>query len=173
MKFQLEKAIELLERTPLVLEQFLNGLSDEWIYCNEGDQTWNAFDIMGHLIHGEKTDWIPRLEIILSEATNKTFETFDRFAMFEDSKDKSLHQLIAEFKLLRFHNLSLLKDKNIQPSDYAKTSTHPSFGTVTLSELLSCWVAHDLDHIAQISRVMALQYKEEVGPWIAYLRILK
>lgn len=173
MQFNTDKAIEILEKTPLALEQLLSGLSDEWTYSNEGPETWSPFDVMGHLIHGEKTDWIPRLEIILSNDSNKTFEPFDRFAMLEESKGKKLYQLLEEFKQLRENNLVTLKAKRITPSDYHKTGTHLVLGEVTLSQLLSCWVAHDLGHLAQISRVMAKQYKEAVGPWIEFLGILK
>lgn len=173
MKFNLLHAIEVLERTPLALETLLKDLSEEWTKNNEGGESWSPFDVMGHLIHGEKTDWIQRLEIILSEGSNKTFASFDRFAMFEESKGKTTNQLLEEFKILRKENLIHLKSKNITEADYSKTGMHPALGEVTLSHLLSCWVAHDLNHLAQISRVMAKQYQEEVGPWIEYLRILK
>lgn len=173
MKFDLEQALPLLERTPSVLEAQLKNLPEVWLYCNEGPETWSAFDILGHLIHGEKTDWIARLNIILSEEGNKTFAPFDRFAMFEESKGKSMDQLLSEFHLLRLHNIAVLKSKNLTTEDYDKEGIHSVFGKVTLSELLSCWVAHDLNHLAQINRVMAKQYKAEVGPWIEFLRILK
>ena len=173
MQFNTNKAIEILEKTPLALEQLLSGLSQEWIYSNEGAETWSPFDVMGHLVHGEKTDWIPRLEVILAENGTKTFTPFDRFAMLEESKGKEMDQLINEFKTLREKNLEILKSKQLTTEDHAKTATHPVLGEVTLSQLLSCWVAHDLGHLAQISRVMAKQYKEEVGPWIEFLGILK
>ena len=173
MKFNLEHSIAVLERTPLVLQAQLKGLPNVWTDCNEGPETWSAFDILGHLIHGEKTDWIARLEIILSDSDNKTFTPFDRFAMFEESKGKTLSQLLEEFKLLREKNLVILKSKAIIASDFNRKAIHPVFGEVTLSQLLSCWVAHDLNHLVQINRVMAKQYKEEVGPWIEFLRILQ
>jgi len=173
MKFNLPQAIEVLERTPIVLDTLLHGLSTEWTTNNEGGDTWSPYDVMGHLIHGEKTDWTQRMEIILSQGDNKTFASFDRFAQFEESKGKTLTQLLDEFKTARQYNLAILKSKNLTGSDLTKTGTHPMFGTVTLEQLLATWVAHDLNHIAQISRVMAKQYKEEVGPWIEYLRILK
>ena len=173
MKFSLEDAIPLLERTPSVLETQLKGLPEIWIHCNEGPGTWSAFNVLGHLIHGEKSDWITRLEIILSDGEDKTFAPFDRFAMLEESKGKSIDQLLSEFKLIRLHNIGVLKSKNLSENDYSKKGIHPVFGEVTLSQLLSCWVAHDLNHLAQINRVMAKQYTEEVGPWIEFLRILK
>ncbi|MCF6131487.1 DinB family protein [Flavobacterium wongokense] len=172
MNFNLSKSIEILERTPTVLETLLNGLSNEWIQNNEGEETWSPFDVLGHLIHGEKTDWIARTEIILSDKADKTFPPFDRFAQFEESKGKTISDLLNEFTDLRNTNLIALKSKNITSEDLTKTGIHPTFGAVTLENLLACWVAHDLGHIAQISRVMAKQYKEEVGPWREFLPIL-
>jgi uncharacterized damage-inducible protein DinB len=173
MNFDLDQSIEILERTPFVIESLLNGLSDDWTNSNEGPDTWSPYDVVGHLIHGEKTDWIGRLEIVLSEGPNKTFEKFDRFAQFNESKGKSLDDLLREFKALRNRNIAVLKSKRIAASDFGKTGTHPKFGEVTLAQLLSTWVAHDLDHISQIARVMAKQYKSEVGPWMEYLKILR
>ena len=172
MDFKLDKAIELLERTPGVIEVLLTGLSPEWIMNNEGNDTWSPYDIIGHLIHGEKTDWIVRMEIIISDNEDKRFQPFDRFAQFEQSKGKTLQQLIDEFKELRKQNIAVLISKNFNESTLNKTGIHPAFGIVTLSQLLSTWVVHDLSHIAQIARVMAKQYKTEVGPWQAYLPIL-
>lgn len=172
MTFNLTKSIEILERTPLVLKTLLTGLSNDWIHNNEGEETWSAFDVMGHLIHGEKTDWLVRTELILSDKPDKTFAPFDRFAQFEESKGKTTSQLLQEFEQLRTKNLELLKSKAIASEDLHKTGIHPAFGAVTLEQLLACWVAHDLGHIAQISRVMAKQYKDEVGPWRNYLPIL-
>lgn len=173
MEFSIEKSVEILERTPKTLEVLLNGLSDDWIYNNEGEDTWNVFDVIGHLVHGEKTDWMERTLIILSSDGNKTFAPFDRFAQFKDSKGKSLQQLLEEFQELRTSNLQILKDLQISHSDMKKTGIHPSFGQVTLEQLLSTWVVHDLNHLSQISRVLAKQYKDSVGSWEAYLRILK
>jgi len=172
MKFNLQKAIEVLTRTPNVLEALLQGMSEEWIFQNEGEETWSPFDVMGHLIHGEKADWIERMEIILSDGPNKAFKPFDRFAQFEESKGKNMEQLLAEFKSLRQQNLVILQSKTIDAVALAKKGIHPAFGEVTLEHLLSTWVAHDLGHLAQIARVMAKQYKDEVGPWEAYLPIL-
>ncbi|MEO5675375.1 MAG: DinB family protein [Chitinophagales bacterium] len=173
MNFTIEKSIEILERTPGVLNTMLQNLSAEWTSNNEGGETWSVYDIIGHLIHGEKTDWIPRAEIILSENTNKKFVPFDRFAQFEESKGKSLAQLSDEFKILRENNIRHLHSWQLTGKQMELKGVHPAFGEVTLSQLLSAWVVHDLNHIAQISRVMAKQYQAEVGPWIAYLKILQ
>lgn len=173
MNFDLEKSMQILERTPAVLHTMLQDISDDWTSPNEGGDSWSVYDIVGHLIHGEKTDWISRAEIILSENGNKEFKPFDRFAQFENSKGKSLSQLLNEFELLREFNVQHLRSKNIIPGLLESKGIHPDFGEVSLSQLLSTWVVHDLNHIAQISRVMAKQYKEAVGPWVKYLGILK
>ncbi|MFA6262445.1 MAG: DinB family protein [Bacteroidia bacterium] len=173
MQFSLSKSIDILERTPLVLETWLGGLSDEWILANEGPDTWNAFDIVGHLIHGEETDWITRMQVILSNNEDKTFDTFDRFAQYEKSRGKTMRQLLDEFKQLRKKSLDILVAQQLTTDDLTKTGMHRVLGEVTLSHLLATWVAHDLNHIAQIARVMAKQYKEEAGPWVAFLRILQ
>ncbi|WP_296386634.1 DinB family protein [Winogradskyella sp.] len=172
MTYNLSKAIEILEQTPKTLRSFLGDLSDEWIYCNEGENTWCAFDIVGHLIHGEKTDWITRLHIILSNTEPKMFNPFDRFAQFELSKGRTLIELLNEFENLRYQNLNTLKNLNLNEDQLNLKGLHPELGEVTSSELLASWVTHDLGHIAQISRVMAKQYKTEVGPWIKYIPIL-
>ena len=163
----------MLERTPHVLNEMLQNMSDDWTSHNEGGETWSVFDIIGHLIHGEKTDWMPRTDIILSENTDKTFESYDRFAQFENSKGKSLSQLLDEFTLLHKENVARLRSKNLTNTHLVKTGIHPAFGEVTLAQLLSTWTVHDLNHIAQICRVMAYQYQSDVGPWVAYLGILK
>ena len=173
MHFTIEKSIEILERTPGVLNAMLHNISVDWTSNNEGEETWSVYDIIGHLIQGEKTDWIPRAAIILSEKADRTFEPFDRFAQFEESKNKSLTQLLDEFKILREKNIEVLRSKKISENDLQERGIHPAFGAVSLSQLLSTWVVHDLNHIAQIARVMAYQYKEAVGPWIAYLGILQ
>lgn len=172
MEYNVDKALEILKRTPKILKVYLENLSDEWIFCDEGENTWSAFDVVGHLIHGEKTDWIPRLKIVLNDSESKTFEPYDRFAQFEESKGKTLKQLLEEFSILRNQNLSFLKSLHISKEDFTKKAIHPSLGEVTLKNLLATWVTHDLGHIAQISRVMAKQNKNEVGPWIAYISIL-
>jgi uncharacterized damage-inducible protein DinB len=173
MNFTVEKSIEILERTPTVLETMLQNISADWTENNEGGETWRVFDVLGHLVHGEKTDWMARLEIILSDAPDKTFESFDRFAQFEESKGKTLSQLLDEFKRLRQKNIEVLRSKNLTGKNLEETGVHPIFGEVTLAQLLATWTVHDLDHIAQVSRIMAKQYKEAVGPWIEYLKVLK
>jgi uncharacterized damage-inducible protein DinB len=173
MNFSLNKSLEILTATPDALIQLINRLSDDWVMQNEGGETWSVFDVIGHLIHGEKTDWMTRIEIIMSDRTDKEFKPFDRFAQFEESKGKSLGQLLSEFKSAREKNIKKLEEFNLTDVDFAKTGIHPKFGPVTLSQLISAWVVHDLDHIAQISRVMAKQYKEKAGPWIEYLKILR
>ncbi|MBM2816540.1 MAG: DinB family protein [Ignavibacteria bacterium] len=172
MKFEIPKSIEILERTPFVLETMLSGLSEEWVMNNEGPDTWSPYDVIGHLIHGERTDWLVRMEVILSCLQDKRFAPYDRFAQFIESKGKTLEQLLMEFKDCRLRNLQILKDKNLNEVDLDKTGIHPRFGSVTLRQLFSTWVTHDMTHIAQIVRVMAKQYKIEVGPWVEYVGVL-
>lgn len=172
MTFDINKSIEILNRTPLVIESLLAGLPDEWIMNNEGKDTWSPYIIVGHLIHGEKTDWIPRAKMILSDSEIKTFTPFDRFAQLDDDRKRPIKELLNEFKELRAKNLAELKSLKIDHADLLKKGIHPELGEVTLKELLSTWVVHDLGHISQITRVMAKQYRDEVGPWIEYLGIL-
>ena len=172
MKYNLEEAIQILEKTPLILTLQLKDLSEQWIHANEGQETWSPFDVLGHLLHGENTDWIARIEIILSDSGNKTFKPFDRFAQLEESKGKTMNQLLEEFNVARKKNLEFLRSKKINESNLEKEGIHPKFGRVTLRNLLATWVAHDLNHLSQINRVLANQYKEEVGPWSEYLRII-
>ncbi|MEQ9165701.1 MAG: DinB family protein [Fulvivirga sp.] len=173
MQYNQSQAIHILERTPAVLKTFLYGLSIEWTSSNEGPDTWSPFDIIGHLIHGEQEDWLKRTNLILSDNEDKTFEPFDRFAQFELSKGKTINELLDEFEALRIENLRQLKELNLSEEQLQLKGRHPALGDVTLKELFSCWVVHDLGHISQISRVMAKQYKAEVGPWIEFLGILK
>jgi hypothetical protein len=173
MNFTIDKSIQILERTPDVLIALLDGLAGEWTSQNEGPDTWSAYDIVGHFIHGENTDWIPRTQIILSSNEDKSFESFDRFAQFENSKGKSLHELLVEFKTLRRKNLLILKSLMIDEENLNATGIHPEFGEVTLHQHLATWVVHDLNHIYQISRVMAKHYAADVGPWTEYLKILR
>jgi hypothetical protein len=168
--FTVELGLELLERTPSVLRAWLGGLSPAWLAANEGADTWNPYDVVGHLLHGERTDWMARTGIILGGGG--TFATFDRFAQFEESRGKSLAQLLDEFEATRKANVDRLRALKLTEGDLDKTGTHPKFGTVTLRQLLSTWVAHDLDHIMQISRVMGKQLKRDAGPWVEYLRVL-
>lgn len=170
--FQLSEAIEILERTPSVTDALLRGLSPTWTHGNEGGESWNAFDIMGHLVHGEKTDWILRMQIILSKG-DKHFVPFDRFAHFEESKGKLLDQLLDEFAMLRRQNVAILKQTSPDASQLEETGIHPVFGDVTLKQLLAAWVAHDCTHLYQLSRVLAFQYRDAVGPWKAFMRVLQ
>lgn len=172
MEFDLRKSLEILERTPSVLEYLLRGISEEWSMNDEGDETFSPYDVIGHLIHGERTDWMVRLEIILSDSKDKTFLPFNRFAQFEESDGISLNDLLTQFKVERDRNLRILLSKNLTEQDLNKTGIHPELGEVTLRQLISTWTVHDLAHLAQISRVMAKQYKEEVGPWQEYLSVL-
>lgn len=171
MKFELNQSIDVLSRTPGTLNTLLRGLPNDWTHQNEGPDSWSPFDVIGHLIHGEKTDWVPRATLIMGNG-DKHFQPFDRFAMFEASKGKSLDQLLDEFQVLREEGLERLKSLNIQESDLEKEGIHPYFGNITLRNLLSTWVTHDLNHIYQIVRVMAKLYKEETGPWPEYIRLL-
>ena len=171
MEFELNNAIAILERTPSVLITYLKDLPEGWTHMNEGGDTWSPYDVIGHLIHGENTDWIPRARIILNDGP-KAFTPFDRFAQFENSKEKTLIQLLEEFELLRKENLEVLKSMDLSEEKMQLTGIHPEFGEITLKQLLSAWVVHDLGHIMQISRVMAKQYKTESGPWTKYMRVL-
>ncbi len=173
MSFSIPKTIAILERTPKVLSSMLQNLPTEWVNCNEGPETWSAFDIIGHLIQGEKADWMIRTKIILSDKSDKSFEAFDRFAQFKTSRGKSINDLILEFTSLREANIEELKNLQINEGDLSKTGNHPAFGAVSLRQVLATWVAHDLSHIAQISRVMAKHYKEDIGPFVQYLRIIR
>jgi len=173
MEFNTGDAIAVLERTPDLLESLLKDLPEHWTGGNEGPGSWSPYDVLGHLIHGEKTDWIPRMQIILSAPGPKEFEPFDRFAQFSESKGKSLPTLLEEFRALRTANLETLRSTALRTADLGKTGVHPTFGTVTLKQHLSTWVVHDLDHVSQIVRIMGSQYRSEVGPWREFLRILK
>lgn len=172
MNFQPKEAIEILERTPDTLNQLLTGLSSEWISCNEGEGTWNAFDVMGHLIEGEKNNWIPRIEMILTKGETETFPPFDRVGQMQQNAGKTIEQLLSEFAEFRRENLEKLRNIIDAETDFEQTGVHPEFGIVKLREQISTWVAHDLTHISQIARVLAKRYQDDVGPWKAYLRIL-
>ncbi|MEO7265218.1 MAG: DinB family protein [Ferruginibacter sp.] len=172
MTYNQTEAIQILERTPAVLNTLLSGLSSDWVMNNEGPETFSPYDVMGHLIHGEKTDWAARTKMILAYGNTKTFEPWDRFAQFDNSKGKSLQQLLDEFASLRKDNIIWFKSLNLTENDLNKTGMHPVLGEVTLRNLLSTWVVHDLTHIAQVTRVMAKQYKDEIGPWPEFFRIL-
>jgi uncharacterized damage-inducible protein DinB len=170
--FALSDAIPILRATPTVLHAWLGDLPDKWIKSNEGPETWSPFDIVGHLIHGERTDWIPRLELLMAHGESRPFTPFDRFAQFQASRGKSLHELLETFAELRKSNLARLEELQLTAGDFARPGRHPELGRVTLGELLATWVVHDLNHISQIARVMGRQYTEAVGPWIEYLPML-
>ena len=172
MTFDISEAAAVLERTPRVLRSLLQELPASWTTGNEGPDTFSAFDNVGHLIHGERTDWIPRARIILEQGENRTFDPYDRFAQQRESAGKTLEQLLGEFEQLRHDNLATLQSWRLSDEQLGLTGEHPALGTVTLRQLLATWVAHDLGHLGQIARVMAKQYREEVGPWRAYLPIL-
>ncbi len=173
MNFNLNQSIQILSGTPEVIKSLLTGLPDDWIHNNEGPDTWSPFDIVGHLIHGEKTDWIPRARIILSDLKDKTFVPFDRFAQFENSQGKTLDQLLSEFKQLRQENIRILETMQIDEEKLQMKGTHPDFGEVSLKQLLATWTVHDLSHIHQMTRVLGKNYRSEAGPWKAYISILQ
>lgn len=172
MNFDLRNGIAVLERTPSTLRSMLSGLSTDWTDPNEGPDTFSAFDNIGHLIHGERTDWIPRAKIILAQGPNRTFEKFDRFAQYHESKGKTLAQLLTDFAALRAENVKTLSGWKLSEKQLALEGIHPELGTVTLRQLLATWVGHDLGHVAQIARVMAKQYRDAIGPWRKYLPIM-
>ena len=169
----LKHTISLLTRTPAALDALLRGLPDTWTFRDEGANTWSAFDVLGHLIHGERTDWMPRARMILQFGETRAFESFDRLGHVQESQGKSLDQLLDEFARLRSENLRQLRALNLRQEDLARRGRHPALGVVTLSQLLATWAAHDLTHLHQISRIMAHQYRETVGPWSAYLGVLQ
>ena len=172
MNYSLIKSYEILDRTPAVLQALLAGLSDDWIMNNEGPETFSPYDVVGHLIHGEKTDWTTRMKMIMEFGNTKTFVRWNREAMYEESKGKNLQQLLDEFSVLRNENMIWFKSLKLTEADFDRKGMHPVLGEVTLRNLLATWVVHDLTHIAQITRVMAKQYKKEMGPWSEFFRIL-
>jgi hypothetical protein len=168
----MEEAIAILARTPATLDALLRSLPDGWTAANEGGNTWSPFDVIGHLIHGERTDWVPRAKIIREQGEARAFEKFDRFAQFAVSQGRTMASLLDEFAALRQDNLRALAALRLTDADLDRRGRHPELGVVTMRQLLATWVAHDLDHVVQISRVLARQYSDEVGPWRAYLRII-
>lgn len=171
MKYDLNKSTVLLSNTPAALETLLKNLSNDWLYANEGPDTWSPFDIIGHLVHCERTDWMERIKIILNDG-DKNFKPVDRFAQLTENKGKSIAELLEDFKSLRNKNLEEVKELDISETTLDRKGIHPAFGEVTLRQLLATWVVHDLNHISQITRVLAKQYKDETGPWVEYLPIL-
>ncbi len=172
MQYSITRSLEILERTPAVLQSLLAGLPDDWVMPNEGPETFSPYDVIGHLIHGEKTDWVVRAKMILEFGNTRTFERYDRFAQYEESKGKSLQKLLDEFAAIRKENMNWFKALNLTEGDLNRKGMHPVLGEVTLRNLLATWVVHDLTHIAQVTRVMAKQYKTEMGPWPEFFRIL-
>lgn len=172
MDFSLDHALSVLRRTPGILRVWLLDLPESWIMTNEGPETWSPFDVVGHLIHGERTDWMVRVELILAHGDSHPFTPFDRFAQFKASHGKSLGELLDTFAELRDSNLARLQSLGLKPEDFARRGRHPELGPVNLGQLLATWVAHDLNHLGQIARVMGRQYTEAVGPWLAYLPML-
>lgn len=173
MNFRPDRAIEILERTPAVLDSLLGGISAEWSRVTEGLNTWSPYDVVGHLIHGENTDWIPRMEIILSSSPDRRFPPFDQYAHLARPDPGTLRQLLDEFASLRKANVARMLDRKLSAADLQRTGIHPEFGEVTLHQHLATWVAHDLDHISQIARTMAKHYSADVGPWVQYLKVLR
>ncbi|HZI28620.1 MAG TPA: DinB family protein [Gemmatimonadaceae bacterium] len=172
MDFDLSAGTAVLARTPGTLRSMLSGLPDSWTYATEGPDTWSPYDIVGHLIHGERTDWIPRARIVLDQGANRRFTPYDRFAQFHESTGKTLGELLDEFERLRGNNLETLAAWQLTESQFALEGQHPELGAVPLRQLLAAWVVHDLGHIAQCARVMAKQYREAIGPWDEYLPIV-
>jgi hypothetical protein len=173
MEHDLQDTLSLLTRTPGALNALLRELPDSWTSRNEGENTWSAFDVVGHLIHAERTDWMPRVRMVLQFGETQPFAPFDRWGMLRETQGKRLGELLDEFAGLRSENLGQLRALNLQRADLQRRGRHPALGVVTLSELLATWATHDLTHLHQISRVMAHQYREAVGPWSAYLGVLQ
>lgn len=172
VRFALDRSAEVLARTPATLRALLTGLSPEWIRGIEGPDTFSPFDVVGHLIDGEETDWIPRARIILAGGPNPAFEPYDRFRHKERNVDRTLESLLDEFATLRAANLDLLRSWRLTEAQLDLPGIHPLFGKVMLRQLLAGWVVHDLGHVAQVSRVMAKQYRDEVGPWLVFMPVL-
>jgi hypothetical protein len=173
MDQNLKDTMSLLARTPPALDALLRDLPDAWTMRNEGGKTWSVFEVIGHLIHGERTDWLPRVMRIMQSGESKTFETFDRWGHEHEIRGKSLDELLDEFARLRSENLDDVRAFNLRPEDFERRGRHPALGVVTLSQLLATWAAHDLTHLHQISRIMAYQYRDAVGPWREYLGVMK
>jgi hypothetical protein len=173
VQFQLTEALDVLARTPATLSALLQDIAPGWRAANEGADTWSPFDVVGHLIYGEETDWVPRARIILEHGEDRPFDPFDRLAQFSRFGNWSLPALLARFAELRAENLGIVRGWDLAPEQLDRRGRHPALGTVTLGQLLATWVVHDLDHVAQIARVMAKRYAADVGPWQAYLSILR
>jgi DinB superfamily len=173
MPFELNDAIQILERTPATLRALLTGLSPTWTTATEGQDTWTPHEVIAHLINGERTDWIPRTRHLLEYGESRPFDPFDRTGGFEEARDRPLADLLREFAMLREEGLATLRDLQLAERDLDRRGRHPSLGPVTLRQHLASWTVHDLTHISQIVRVLAVQYREDVGPWRQYLRIVQ
>jgi len=169
---KLDETLSLLERTPATLRALLDGLPESWLDADEGPETFSARDVLGHLILGERTDWAPRLRIILEHGESRTFEPFDRFGFREIVAGRSIGALLDELQNARAESLRQLRDTGLTPADLERRGRHPELGTVTLGQLLATWVVHDLGHLRQVARVLAKHHASAVGPWRAYLSIL-
>jgi hypothetical protein len=172
MEMKLPEALQILERTPGLVSRMVRGLPDEWVRATEGENTWSCYDVVGHLVHGELTDWVPRIRIILERGERQTFEPFDRFAQFRQSCPQPVEVLLDRFEELRERNLTAVRNMHLSTEELCRTGMHPDLGIVTLSQLVASWVVHDLSHLSQIERVLAKQYAVAVGPWKAYMSIL-
>ena len=173
MDFDLVSAVPMLERTPLVLQSLLCGLPDRWTHVDEGAGTWTVREVLAHLIHGENADWIPRVRHLMEWGDRKPFPPFDRTSGFAERRERPVEELVDEFAVLRRESLASLAALSLTSADLAREGRHPEFGRVTLAQHLATWVGHDLTHLSQIVRVMAVQYREAVGPWAAYLRVVR
>ncbi len=173
MKFDLKKSLQIVERTPVVLFSLLDGIDEEWTHNNEGPDTWSPFDVLGHLIVCEKTNFISRIDIILSGTGNKVFSPVDMQAHFRESAGKTMHELLREFEELRKNNITKLRSMHLSEADFSRQGISAKVGSATLAEILATWVVHDLSHLSQIARVMGKQYTREVGPFIQFIRMLK
>lgn len=171
-EFSLSEVVAILSRTPATLDALLRGLPDNWVRSTEGENTWSAYDIVGHLIFADRTDWTPRARILLEHGEARPFDPFDRFAQLKEPQDRPLDRLLDDFARLRKENLVALEALNLSDGDFSRRGKHPALGSVTLSELLATWAVHDLNHLHQLARVMAHRYRDAVGPWNAYLGVL-
>ena len=173
MQLKLAEATQILRQTPATISALVAGIPECWLKCTEGGGTWSTYDVVGHLIHGELTDWIPRVRIILEHGEKQAFEPFDRSAQFREDQSRPISALLDQFAFMRAENVNILEGLNLSREDMARRGTHPELGAVTLGQLLSSWVVHDQSHVAQIARITAKQYCHEVGPWQQYMSILK
>jgi hypothetical protein len=173
MQLKLPEATQILQSTPATISTMVSAVPQDWLRCTEGTGTWSCYDIVGHLIHGELTDWVPRIRIILEHGEDRAFQPFDRFAQFREDQARPISALLDQFAFMRRENLAILEGMHLSEADLERRGTHPELGPVTLGQLIASWAVHDQSHVAQIARVTAKQYTHAVGPWQAYLSILK